>query len=99
MPCSRNDLVSASRPNCGYRFEPGNIRTSATSLIPFCCKSERKMSILRVECPMVQIREIILFLLLSPVPDKFRDNQRMNMKKSLLSEIVGFATLALMQGA
>jgi peroxiredoxin Q/BCP len=57
------------------------------------------MSILRVECPIVQTREIILFLLLSPVPDKFRDNQRTNMKKTLLSAIVGFATLALMQGA
>ena len=41
----------------------------------------------------------ILVLLLSSVPDKFRDNYRTNMKKSLLSAIVGFATLALMQGA
>src|SRR5205085_1060831 len=42
------------------RFEPGNIRTSATALIPFPCKSERKMSILRVEWPIVQMRGIIL---------------------------------------
>src|SRR6266404_2455968 len=56
MPASANDFASASLLNCGYRFDPGNDRTSANNLIPFSSSNEMKTSISRVECPIVQIR-------------------------------------------
>src|SRR5207244_8078190 len=63
-------------------------------------KSERKMSILRVECPIVQIREMILgSFAFTKFAVRFQSQLRTNMKKSLLSAIVGFAIVALMQGA
>src|SRR5207248_2809183 len=47
-----NQTAMASPP---YRFEPAKSRTSATSLIPFACNAPINSSIVRVECPIVQI--------------------------------------------
>src|SRR5579863_9387345 len=55
-----SDAESSAWLNCGHRFELGNDRTSATTVIRCSPSNSRKRSIGCVECPIVKISASLL---------------------------------------
>src|SRR6266508_3346887 len=55
MACDSSDAARGSRPNCGWRREPGAVRTSTRRPIPAAPRMARNSSIDCVPCPTVKI--------------------------------------------
>jgi hypothetical protein len=58
-----SEANSRTCPNCGYRRDPGNRRTSTSVVHPFSRKAPRNTSIPSVECPIVIIRNSQTYIL------------------------------------